>query len=230
MTDYKNEAAKTALPLVKKDSLIGFGAGSTIRHLIEFIKKDPSLASSITTVSSSFNTKRFLQESGFKIMEIAVIDRLDQYFDGCDQVDTNLNAMKSGGGIHTMEKLLASMAREFILLADESKFVEKLDATYPLVIEIIPDAVAYVINRVKTIFPSAISNIRYSDKKDGAVITERGNYLIDVSFDFLPEPAAIDKKIGMITGVVGHSLFYLLAHKAVIAGPSGINIVTRATD
>jgi len=226
MPDYKSEAAKAALQLIKKDSLIGFGAGNTIRYLIEFIKKDRSLASSIATVSSSFVTKNLLQESGFKIVEISVTDRLDQYFDGCDQVDGSLNAMKSGGGIHTMEKLLASMSREFILLADESKFVKRLDSTYPLVIEIVPDAIAYITNRLKTIFPSAISKLRYSDKKDGAVITERGNYLIDVSFDVLPEPATINNKIGDLTGVLSHSMFYHLAHKAVIAGPSGINIVS----
>jgi ribose 5-phosphate isomerase A len=230
MTDYKSEAAKAALQLIKKDTAVGFGAGNTVRHLIGFIKTDRPLAASITTVSSSFVTKRLLQESGFRLAEISETDRLDQYFDGCDQVDRRLNAMKSGGGIHTMEKLLASMAREFILLADESKYVKRLDATYPLVMEIIPDAIAHVTNQIKTIFPSATSSLRYSNKKDGAVITERGNYLIDVSFDTLPEPAAIDNKVGTLTGVLGHSLFYQMAHKAVVAGPSGISIVVPSAD
>ncbi|MCW3115960.1 MAG: rpiA [Chitinophagaceae bacterium] len=227
MPDYKKEAAKAALPFIKKNSLIGFGAGSTIKHLIDFIKEDTALAASITTLTSSFTTKKLLQQHGFNILDPAATYQLDLYFDGCDQFDSHLNALKSGGGIHTMEKLLANMAKEFIILGDESKYVEELNATYPLVIEIIPEAVSFVLYELKEIFSSATATLRISDNKDGAVITEHANYLVDVFFKILPEPEFINSKVSGIAGVLEHSLFYDMADKAVIAGPAGIKIITR---
>jgi ribose 5-phosphate isomerase A len=227
MPDYKKQAAKAALQFVKKDSTIGFGAGSTIKYLIDFIKDDALLANSLNTFTSSFTTKKNLQQLGFKIQDAGAASHLDLYFDGCDQFDSNLNALKSGGGIHTMEKLLAVMATEFIILGDESKYVDKLNATYPLVVEVIPEAISLVLHRLKEMFISANSFIRLSDKKDGPVITEHGNYLIDVCFKVLPEPESINTEVKGITGVLEHSLFYNIAHKAVMAGPAGIKIITK---
>ncbi|MES1216715.1 MAG: ribose 5-phosphate isomerase A [Bacteroidota bacterium] len=225
MPDYKKEAAKAALQFIKKGHVVGFGAGSTIKYLVDFIAEDNSLAKSLTVFTSSFATRNHLHQLGFTVNDPATIHHLDLYFDGCDQFDSNLNVLKSGGGIHTMEKLLAGMATEFIILGDESKYVEKLHATYPLVIEVIPEAISLVLYRLKEIFNSADAVIRLSDKKDGAVITEHGNYLVDVMFKNLPEPEFINSKVKGITGVLEHSLFYQMAHKAVIAGVSGVKLI-----
>ena len=75
------------------------------------------------------------------VQPIAAFKSIDIYFDGCDQLDSELNALKIGGGIHTQEKLLASMANEFILIGDESKLVQNFDNRFPVVIELLPQAV-----------------------------------------------------------------------------------------
>jgi ribose 5-phosphate isomerase A len=226
--DFKQAAAKEALKLIRPGSTIGFGAGSTMAHLIGFIKEDAALAASLKTLSSSFTTRQLLQQQGFEVLEAGWTARVDLYFDGCDQFDRRLSALKSGGGVHTSEKVLAAMADEFVLVGDEAKRVEHLGATYPLVLEVIPEALAYVSDRVKKFFNPVRSELRLSNKKDGAVITERGNFLIDCWFDPFPEPAMINDRMTGIPGILEHSLFYNLAHRAIVAGADGVRYYSRS--
>ena len=197
-------------------------------HLIGLIGENAGLAAGLTTLSSSFTTRRLLEQKGFTIQETGRAKRLDLYFDGCDQFDRRLSALKSGGGVHTSEKVLASMADEFILVGDAAKRVERLEATYPLVLEVIPEALGYVSDRVVRFFKPVRSELRLSDKKDGAVITERGNFLIDCWFDPFPEPAVINDRVTGIPGILEHSLFYNLAHRAIVAGPEGVRQYSRS--
>jgi ribose 5-phosphate isomerase A len=227
MADFKQEAAKEALKFVKPNTIVGFGAGSTMAHLIKFIKEDPSLSQTLTTVTSSFVTRQLLLREGFNVRETGWTSGIDLYFDGCDQFDWRLTALKSGGGVHTSEKVLAAMADEFILVGDAAKKVDRLDGTYPLVVEVIPEALAYVSDRLKKFFSPVRSELRLSDKKDGAVITERGNFLIDNWFSTFPEPAMLNDRVTSIPGILEHSLFFNMAHKAVIAGPAGIEICSK---
>jgi ribose 5-phosphate isomerase A len=226
--DYKMEAAKEALKLIRPGSTIGFGAGSTMANLIGLIKGNEALAASLITLTSSFTTRRLLQQEGFAVREMGWADHVDLYFDGCDQFDRRLSALKSGGGVHTTEKVLASMADEFIIVGDYAKRVERLEPTYPLVLEVIPEALAFVSDRVKRFFNPVRSELRLSNKKDGAVITERGNFLIDCWFDPFPEPAVINDRMAGIPGVLEHSLFYNLAQRAIVAGPDGVQYFTRS--
>ncbi len=226
--DYKMEAAKEALKLIRPGSTIGFGAGSTMANMIRLVKGDGALAVSLTTLSSSFTTLRLLQQEGFAISEMGWANHVDLYFDGCDQFDRRRSALKSGGGVHTTEKVLASMADEFIIVGDFAKRVERLESTYPLVLEVIPEALAFVSDRVRKFFNPVRSELRLSNKKDGAVITERGNFLIDCWFDPFPEPAVINDRIAGIPGVLEHSLFYNLAQRAIVAGPDGVQYFSRS--
>jgi ribose 5-phosphate isomerase A len=228
MADYKMEAAKAALKLIMPGQNIGLGAGSTIASLVALLAAESSLAASLTLVSSSFKTTRLLTEYGLNVQSVALTKSLHIYFDGCDQFDTELNALKSGGGIHTSEKILASMAQEFILIGDAGKFANKLDTTYPLVIEVLPDALHLVMRQLSGNFPDAKIIIRMSDKKDGAVITDNGNLLLDLYFTRLPALDQLNVQVKMIPGVVEHSLFYGLAGKAIIAGDDGIRVINRA--
>jgi ribose 5-phosphate isomerase A len=226
MTDYKVEAAKATLQLIKAGQTIGLGAGTTVSNLVTMITQESELWPSLVFTSSSFKTTNLLQEHDLRVQSPSLLKHLDIYFDGCDQFDAELNALKSGGGIHTAEKILASMANEFILMGDEGKYVEKLDTKYPLVIEILPQALQLVFSRLASDFPDAQIKLRMSDKKDGAVISENGNMLADIYFASIIAPEKLNVQIKMIPGVVDHSLFYRMATKALIAGEKGISIIT----
>jgi ribose 5-phosphate isomerase A len=227
MEDLKQVAAKAALDYIKPGHIIGLGAGSTIAHLVNYLKAEETLFKSITTVTSSFNTQQLLQEHGFNSKQPGEVSQLDIYFDGCDQFDHQLNALKSGGGIHTREKLLAAMADKFILIGDGAKYVAQLYTTFPVVIEVIPEAVPFVMKQLKKIFSLADPVIRLSNKKDGAVITEHGNLLIDIWFRSFPPLDSLNYRLKDIPGVLETSLFYNMAHAAIIAGKKGVEIIPK---
>ncbi|SJZ59193.1 ribose-5-phosphate isomerase [Chitinophaga eiseniae] len=223
--DYKLEAARKALTYVREGHTVGLGAGSTIAHLVRELAAAPGLRESISVVTASFNTRLLLQEHGFMIRETATVAQLDLHFDGCDQFDRSLTALKSGGGVHTLEKLLAAMAQRFILAGDGPKYVEKLLPTVPVVIELIPDALSFVQQALRRLYPDARPQLRLSNKKDGAVITERGNLLMDIFFTAFPPVAEINPQLKAIPGVLETSLFYRMAHEAIIAGKNGVTVV-----
>lgn len=227
MPDFKQQAALEAAQLIQPGAVVGFGGGSTIAHLIGRLKQDTELAESLRTFASSFATRQRLLSEGFTVLDSGWESRLDWYFDGCDQFDRRLNALKSGGGIHTSEKILAAMADQFVLIGDHTKRVERLDSTYPLVVEVIPEALGYVSDRLKQFFKPVRSELRPSDKKDGPVVTERGNFLIDSWFASFPEPALLNERVIAIPGILEHSLFFNMAHRAVTAGPGGIHVDTK---
>ncbi|HXB93371.1 MAG TPA: ribose 5-phosphate isomerase A [Puia sp.] len=227
MEDFKKEAAREALRRIQPGSIIGLGAGSTIAHLVRFIKEEAGLSDSLKVASSSFATRQILHQEGFTLLEMERTSRVDVYFDGCDQFDCRLNALKSGGGIHTDEKILAAMADLFVLLGDATKRVERLDSTYPLVLEVIPEALAYVSDRVQRFFQPVRSEMRLGGKKDGPVMTSRGNFLIDCWFSRFPEPIMINERMVSIPGILEHSLFYNMAHEAIVSGEDGVRHYSR---
>ena len=225
--DLKKEAAKEAITLVGDEAIVGLGAGSSIRYLLQFLRLQIENGLDIQIVTSSFSTWQLLLKNKFAVQSIAAFKCIDIYFDGCDQLDNELNVLKSGGGIHTQEKLLASMANEFVLIGDESKLVENFDDRFPVVIELLPQAVRYIPDCIENLFPRSRSAYRISEKSDGHVITENGNYLLDVWFGKWPDLSTINPLLKSITGIVETSLFYNLANKAIIAGKEGIKILEK---
>ena len=225
--NLKKEAALKAITFIHHQNKVGFGAGSTIAFLIEQLAIEVEKGLDVKIFTSSFSTRSLLLEKGFSPLPIADVNEIDLYFDGCDQMDKNLNALKSGGGIHTQEKLMASIAKQFILVGDEAKYADQLDSTYPLVIEFLPEALRYVPSRIQHIFPDVKMAIRMNDKKDGAVVTNNGNYLLDMWFNKWPHLSTINPLMKEITGVVETSLFYNIAHKAIIAGQEGVRVIEK---
>jgi|SRR6218665_721995 len=217
--NFKKEAALAALPMIRPGMVIGLGAGATIAWLAEGIAADRELASSLTLVSSSADTIRLLREYELAVADAGQLDKIDLYFDGCDQVDANLNAFKSGAGIHAIEKVLAFMARQFIILADSAKFTDRLDTVHPLTIEVLHEATAMVIRIVKERFPPV--NVSVREKGGDPVLTDRKNLLLDLYFEVLPPLEQLDQ-LKMLPGVVDHSLFYGIASGGIIAGADGV--------
>lgn len=222
MADYKMEAAEKAFQLIQANQNIGLGDGTTILYLVQLIAADKALSSTLSFTSSSAKTIHRLQELDLTVQALTDLKHLDLYFDGCDQFDQELNALKSGSGIHTMEKIAASIASEFILLGDSGKYAAKLTNQFPLVLEIIPAALASIQAKLLSSFQHA--GIHMRDQ-----VNERGNYLLDLKFEQLPELNKLNTFIKMLPGVVDHSLFYRMATKAIISGPGGIREITPFT-
>ena len=223
--NLKTASALKAVELIRNNSIIGLGAGSTMAFMVEYLADEVKNGLQIQVVSSSFSTRELLLQKGFKVLSIQDIAEIDIYFDGCDLVDKNLNALKSGGGIHTIEKLLASMAKEFILVVDTTKYVKEFNTDFPLVVEFLPQALSFVPATVKRLFEGALTSIRFSNKKDGPVITENGNYLLDIKFNTWPPLDILAASIKEIAGIVDSSLFYGLVNKVIVASTDGVTII-----
>ncbi len=223
--DLKKEAAAKAITLIRDKTIVGLGAGSTIAHDVEFLKKEIENGLQLKFVASSFSTNQLLLKNNFTVLQASLLSKIDIYFDGCDQLDKERNALKSGGGIHTQEKLLASMADQFVLIGDETKLVENFDNRFPVVIELIPESAAFAPAKIQNLFTGSRSSFRISDKKDRLVVTGNGNYLLDVWLNTWPDLATINPVFKTVTGVVETSLFYRMAHKAIIARKDGVKIL-----
>lgn len=203
----KRLCAKEALQLVPDHGMIGLGGGETICYLAEYVKE---AGKEVTVVTPSEATKKVCEELGIMVVPTEEVSSVEIAFDGCDQVDSDLNAYKSGGGIHTLEKIIARMSKEYVLLVDESKVVDKLGFDIPIVLEIVPEAIHYVTQQVE---------------KLGGSVKIRDLHLLETYFREGRNLATLDNELKEITGVIETSLFYQVATKAVVAGSNGIRII-----
>ncbi|HEY2350253.1 MAG TPA: ribose 5-phosphate isomerase A [Puia sp.] len=221
--DFKKEAVRIASTMVESNTSVGLGDGSTVRLLAEYLTDSINAGLEIRLYTSSIQTLEFLQQRGVLVHDISLTDTLDIYFDGCDQIDGRLNALKSGSGIHTMEKLLASMAKRFVIIGDESKFVQKLDPKFPLVLEVLPQAVVFIQKVMHSLLPGCRFFVRKSQGTDDRpVLTRHGNHLVDCYFQEWPDLENIQIQSKKITGIIEISLFYQMVNEAIIAGKTGI--------
>ena len=191
----------------KEDILEPLQERITGRYLAEDIKEAEK---DVKVVTPSDHTAQVCKKLGLEIVDTKEVKEIEIAFDGCDQVDSDLDAYKSGGGIHTLEKIIAKMAKEYVLLVDETKVTDKLNNKVPVVLDIIPEAVNYVTSQVEAM---------------GATVKKRDEHLLEVYYDTLPELEEIDKNLKMITGVIETSLFYQVATKALVAGEEGIRVI-----
>lgn len=205
----KRLCAKEALKLVPDYGEIGLGGGETIGYLAENIKK---AGKHVTVITPSEATREKCLELGLTVDETGETSKLEIAFDGCDQVDQRLNAYKSAGGIHTQEKIIARMSKEYVLLADETKLVKELGCDIPIVLDIVPEAFGYIRREIQLM---------------GGDVHKRNDHLLEAEFKEIPLLEELDRRLKAMTGVIETSLFYQIAAKALIAGKDGVKIIEK---
>lgn len=211
----KKKCALYASKLVKDGMVVGLGGGSTISYLIDYVKdKD------IKVVSPSSKTVLLAQKMGLTVLNTQYVDHVDIAFDGCDEVDSHLNALKSGGGIHTQEKIIASMAGEYIVLVDESKFHETLAFKVPVVVEVLPKAYSIVKKKIEKLNGNV--ELRTASNKDGFLMSDEGNILLDVYFDGVQDIRLLNQTLLMMPGVVDTSLFVDILTGMILVNDKGV--------
>ena len=202
--DAKKAAGEAAAELVKSNMVVGLGTGSTvawtIKRLGEMVKEK---GLDFWGIPTSFQAENLAIASGIKLTTLNQHPILDLAIDGADQVDRSLYVIKGGGAAHTREKVVACSARKFVIVADESKYVQKL--TWPVPVEVLPFALRLVERRLKEMGGKSV--LRLGKMKDGPVITDNGNFVMDVDFGIIEDPKGLAAKISPITGVVEHGIF-----------------------
>ena len=218
----KQKCAKKAYEMIQDKMTVGLGGGSTVALLIREIAGGEK---QIRAVTPSQDTMELCAEYGIPVQAIEMTSRIDIAFDGCDEVDLEVNALKSCGGIHTREKIMAAMADAYILLADEGKMKERLEFRFPVTVEVLRPARQYVKNCIEKL--GAEVTERRSDKKTGLVISDDGNYLMEARFSPAEDAKVLSDRLDRMPGIAGHSLFCGLAAKAVIVKENGIDIIEK---
>lgn len=218
----KQKCAEKAFEMIRDKMTVGLGGGATVALLI---RKIAGSGKHIRAVTPSQDTMELCMEHGIPVQPLEMTERIDIAFDGCDEVDRDLNAFKSCGGIHTREKIMAAMADEYILLADENKFREKLEFNFPVTVEVLRPARRYVKKYLEKM--GAEVTERRADKKTGLVISDDGNYLMEARFPRTDNAKVLSDRLDQIPGIAGHSLFCGIVAKAVIVKEKGIDIIEK---
>jgi ribose 5-phosphate isomerase A len=212
----KDAAGRAAAELVSDGMVLGLGTGSTVER---FLVALAARGLSVSGVPTSEATRRRCAELGVATLDPDAVDVLDLAVDGADELTAALVLTKGGGGALLREKVVAAMARRFVVIATADKLVPRLGDTFAVPIEVVPFAVAPV---------------RRTLEADGFVVSERasrdginyrtdnGNAVLDARLPGgIEDPELVDVWVTMLPGVVTSGLFVDLAGEALLGRPDG---------
>jgi ribose 5-phosphate isomerase A len=222
--DAKKEVAEKAAMMVSDGQVLGLGTGSTAHYFIQKlgdrIKEEEIELMGIPTSYQSFFLAR---DCGIPLTTLD--EHLpDLAVDGADEVDPELNLIKGGGAAHTLEKIVDSAAGKFLVIVDESKQVKQL-GDFPVPLEVIPAAYRPVTEWIKTV--GGMPSLRMAQMKDGPVITDNNNFVVDVQFKKIPNPHELEIALNSIPGVVENGIFAGIADQVLIATSEGVKSLKK---
>jgi len=203
----KQQVGQAAAARVVSGSIVGLGTGSTTAYAIQALgdRLKAGDLKDIKGVPTSFQAIVLAKECGIPLTTLDEIDHMDVAIDGADEVDPQKNLIKGGGAAHTQEKIVDSLADQFIVVVDSGKLVDKLGSTFLLPVEVLPMAMTPVMRAIAKL--GGKPQLRMGVKKAGPVITDQGNFVIDVKFDHIDHPAELEKTLNNIPGVLENGLF-----------------------
>lgn len=203
----KQQVGKAAADRVQSGSIVGLGTGSTTAFAIQFLGERLKAGdlTDIKGIPTSFQASVLAKQYGIPLTTLDEVDRIHIGIDGADEVDPQKNLIKGGGAAHTREKVVDSLAEQFIVVVDQSKIVDKLGSTFPVPVEVLPMAIAPVMQALEKL--GGKPELRMGVKKDGPVITDQGNMVLDVTFSAIPNPPELEKTINNIPGVLENGIF-----------------------
>ena len=200
----KATAAKAAMAYVPDNAIIGVGTGSTVNFFIdELIKVRDRVKAAVS--SSDASTAR-LKAGGIDVMALNDAGPIAVYVDGADEVTKHLAMIKGGGAALTREKVVAAASDKFVCVADQSKLVDIL-GKFPLPVEVIPMARSYVARELVKLGGHPAWRMREVDGQMRAVVTDNGNWILDVHGLSIVNPPLLETEINQIPGVVTNGVF-----------------------
>lgn len=208
----KKQAALAAMHYVDSHRIIGVGTGSTVNYFIEALATIKHRLDGC--VASSIATEKKLRKENIPVVALNSVDDLPIYIDGADEITRHGTMIKGGGGALTREKIIASVAREFICIVDETKLVPRL-GSHPVAIEVIPMARSYVARKIVLLGGSP----QYRD----GFTTDNGNIILDIFNLPLQEARTMEEAINQIPGVVENGIFARrIANLMLVAGQRAV--------
>ena len=169
----------------------------------------------VVGVTTSFQGEVLASELGIPLKSLSSVSEIDLAIDGADEVDPKFQLIKGGGACHVQEKLVAALAKKFIVVVDSTKLVEKLNLDFKLPVEVLPSAWKQVQKRLLDL--GGKGNLRMAQKKAGPIVTDQGNLILDLSFRHgIDQPDLLESQINNIPGVLENGLFVNLTDQVLV--------------
>ena len=228
LLEKKIRAAEKALEFVETGMKIGLGSGSTANEFIKLLSLKNKEGFDIEGVVTSQDTENLAKELNIPLTSLQEVKSLDITIDGTDEVDSNLSLIKGGGGALLREKIVAYNSEKLIIIADDSKKVDKLgNFKLPVEVSIYENSATNlkILRKLEEVGYYGSSSIRKSQNTN--FITDSGNYIYDFSLGSIDEPYIVDQLLNSIPGVIGHGLFIDLADIVIIANEESVEILSK---
>lgn len=218
----KEQAALAALDEVRSGMCLGLGTGSTVAWLLRGLgaKLRSGSLKDITGVPTSERTVAQCRAEGIPLVALESRQWLDIAIDGADEVDPQLNLVKGLGGALLREKMVASIARRFVVIADHTKDVPRLGTRSPVPVEVVPFAWRSHLPFFESLGARPLPR---AGQTGDLQLTDNGNVIVDLHFaDGISDVAALAAALDLRPGVVEHGLFLGMCARAIFATPEGV--------
>lgn len=218
--EAKRRAGESAAEAVTDGMVVGLGTGSTAAQAIQALGRRIDDGLDITGIPTSYQSRETAREAGIPLTSLdegtpdIAIDGADQFAGGA--------LIKGGGAAHAREKIVDSVADRFLVVADTTKETEILD--HPVPVEVLPDARAPVAERIESL--GGVPELRAAERKDGPVVTDNGNLVLDCAFGEIESPGTLANSLSVIPGVVEHGLFVGLADEIHVGTATDVRVIT----
>ena len=217
--EAKRLVAKRAVEFVADGMAVGLGTGTTATMFIRELGARVKQGLRIRCVASSDASHDLGLSLGMDVTTLEQLPELDIYIDGADEVGPGLALIKGGGGALLREKIVASAAKEFLVVVDSTKMVERL-GKFPLPVEVVKMALPIVEPKLAAL--GLNPKLRKAKSGDGPFLTDEENYILDCACGVIEDPEVLAAEIRGIVGVVEHGLFLGMATLALVAGEDGV--------
>ena len=221
LDDKKSRAAKVAVDFLEPGTVVALGTGSTAQYVIKEIANriEEGSIKDIMYIPSSKRTEKFAASLGIKLSGFDDISQIDINIDGADEVDTECNLIKGGGGALLKEKVIAQNSIKNIIVVGDSKLSTKLGEKWPLPVEVLPYAW-----RMEGLFLQSLgAEVELRKSIDGETfITDQNNYILDCNFGVIPDPRALDESLKARAGIIEHGLFIGTTTDLVVGRPDSV--------
>lgn len=212
----KQAVAQAVVKLIKDDTIVGVGTGSTVNFFIEELATIKNRIEAV--VSSSEASTKLLQKKRIPVVDLNSAGPIDIYVDGADEITEHLQMIKGGGGALTREKVVGAAAEKFICIADETKVVDVL-GRFPLPIEVIPMARSYVARQIVKLGGDPVYR--------KGTTTDNGNIILDIHNLRILEPSKLESELNNIPGVVTNGLFAIRPADIALIGTKDQGVVEK---
>ncbi|MBX0304330.1 ribose-5-phosphate isomerase RpiA [Haloarcula salinisoli] len=214
----KRAAGESAAEAVEDGMVVGLGTGSTTAHAIRAIGRQVDAGLDIVGVPTSFQSRELAREAGIPLADLDEVS-VDLAIDGADEVAGG-DLIKGGGAAHAREKIVDASADRLLVVADPTKEAETL--SHPVPVEVLSAARTTVAESVREL--GGEPTLRQAERKDGPVVTDNGNLVLDCAFGDIDEPAALGRDLASLPGVVEHGLFVGLADEVHVGSEEGVTV------